>query len=195
MAHSIAEHSKLVPVSVVLLAALGAAGSSAIAVADPLPYGPDTCIQGYVWREAQPSDHVCVTPPIRDATAAQNAAAAQKVEPGGGASGPATCKQNFVWRNAYDGDVVCVTVGVRDQAAQDNAAAQSRYQRNQPNAQPAPPPADKGAPPPPPDWAGGGGGGGNAGVDPDPGNYNGACSPRGEGTKFDTDICMLAPPP
>jgi hypothetical protein len=28
MAHSIAEHSKLVPVSVVLLAALGAAGSS-----------------------------------------------------------------------------------------------------------------------------------------------------------------------
>ena len=76
MVRSVAEHSKLVPVSVVLLAALGAVGSQAIAVADPLPYGPDTCIQGYVWREAQPSDHVCVTPPIRDATAQQNAAAA-----------------------------------------------------------------------------------------------------------------------
>lgn len=195
MARSVAENSNLVPVSVVLLATLGAMGSQATAIADPLPYGPDTCIQGYVWREAQPSDHVCVAPPIRDATTQQNAAGPQNVEPGGGAYGPNTCKQTFVWRNAYDGDVVCVTVAVRNQAAEDNAAAQSRYQRNQPNPQPAQPPEDKGTPPPPPDWAGaGGGGGGDLSGDPEPGvDYCNRVS-MGPPTKV-PDGCMLAPSP
>ena len=27
---------------------------------------PDTCKQGFVWREARPEDHVCVTPRERD---------------------------------------------------------------------------------------------------------------------------------
>lgn len=102
------------------------------ALAEPLPYGPDTCIQGFVWREARGGDTVCVTPPTRDATAQQNANAAQNREPNGGAFGPATCKPGFVWREAFDGDVVCVTPAVRSQAAGDNAAAGSRYQRNQP---------------------------------------------------------------
>jgi hypothetical protein len=35
-------------------------------------YGPDTCLQGYVWREAVPSDHVCVTPETRTQTAEDN---------------------------------------------------------------------------------------------------------------------------
>jgi hypothetical protein len=95
------------------------------------PYGPDTCVQGFVWREAAPGDTVCVTPPVRTATAQQNAAAGQNVEPGGGAYGPNTCKQGFVWREAYGGDVVCVTPDVRTQAANDNAAAASRKQANQ----------------------------------------------------------------
>jgi hypothetical protein len=163
-----------------------------------LAYGPDTCIQGYVWREAQPSDHVCVSPNIRDDTANENAAAAQNVEPGGGAYGPNTCKQGFVWREAFSGDVVCVTPGVRSQAAKDNAAAQSRYQRNQASAQPAQPPEDKGAPPAPPEWIpgpGGGGGGGGGGGDlsgdkiPDVDIcHNSSIGPAGT-----NDACMLAP--
>jgi hypothetical protein len=167
------------------------------ALANPLPYGPDTCIQGYVWREARPSDHVCVAPPIRDATAQQNANAAQNVEPGGGAYGPATCKQTFVWRNAFDGDVVCVTVSVRDQAAKDNDAAQSRYQRNQPDPKPAQPPEDKGTYEPP-DWngggmtAGGGGGGGEGRGDVEPGvDYCNRVSMGPSGQV--ADGCMLAP--
>ncbi len=28
-------------------------------------YGPDTCRQGYVWREAYQGDHVCVRPWVR----------------------------------------------------------------------------------------------------------------------------------
>jgi hypothetical protein len=32
----------------------------------------DTCIQGYVWREAIPGDHVCVTPEVRAQAAEDN---------------------------------------------------------------------------------------------------------------------------
>ncbi|MEV4575485.1 hypothetical protein AB0K16_19775 [Nonomuraea jabiensis] len=34
--------------------------------------GPDTCLVGYVWREARPTDRVCVTPKVRDRTALEN---------------------------------------------------------------------------------------------------------------------------
>jgi hypothetical protein len=121
-----------------LTAAMAVAAMPAPAVADPLPYGPDTCMQGFVWRDARGGDTVCVTPDIRDATATQNAAAGQNVEPNGGAYGPNTCKQGFVWREAYGGDVVCVTPAARQQAANDNAAAVSRKQTNAPAPAPAP---------------------------------------------------------
>jgi len=133
------KHSGLVSLSVLALATLGALGTQATAVADPLPYGPDTCNQGFVWREAGPGDVVCVTPAIRDSTAQQNQAAGQNVEPNGGAYGPNTCKQGFVWREAFSGDTVCVTPAVRTQAASDNAAAASRKAANAP-APAAPPP-------------------------------------------------------
>jgi hypothetical protein len=134
------KHSELAPLSVLILVALGALGSQATALADPLPYGPDTCIQGFVWREAGPGDVVCVTPAIRTSTAQQNQAAGQNVEPNGGAYGPATCKQGFVWREAFSGDTVCVTPGVRSQAASDNAAAASRKAANAPQPTPTPAP-------------------------------------------------------
>jgi hypothetical protein len=131
MARNLAKRSTLAPLSVLVLA-LGGIGSPATAFADPLPYGPDTCIQGFVWREAGPGDVVCVTPPVRDSTAQQNQAAAQNVEPNGGAYGPNTCKQGFVWREAFSGDTACVTPAVRSQAASDNAAAASRKAANAP---------------------------------------------------------------
>ena len=31
----------------------------------PGPFGPKTCANGYVWREATANDYVCVTPDIR----------------------------------------------------------------------------------------------------------------------------------
>ena len=83
---------------------------------------------------------MCGTPATRDATAQQNAAAAQNREPNGGAYGPDTCKQGFVWREAFGGDVVCVPPAVRQQAANDNAAAASRKQANAPAPAPAPAP-------------------------------------------------------
>jgi hypothetical protein len=91
-----------------------------------LPYGPNTCKQGYVWREAKPSDHVCVTPQTRDETAQENAQGPALKDPNGGAYGPDTCLQGFVWRDAVPDDLVCVTPASRDRAAADNAAAASR---------------------------------------------------------------------
>jgi hypothetical protein len=94
--------------------------------AAPKPYGVDTCNQGYVWREAQPDDRVCVTPAVRTQTRNENNLAAQRREPKGGAYGPNTCKQGYVWREATANDPVCVTPQVRAQAADDNKRAGER---------------------------------------------------------------------
>ena len=86
----------------------------------------DTCRQGYVWRDAFPGDHVCVTPETREQAAQDNQQAARRRQPGGGDYGPNTCRQGFVWREARAGDVVCVTPETRTQTAQDNAQAGAR---------------------------------------------------------------------
>jgi hypothetical protein len=87
--------------------------------------GTHACLAGYLWREAIPSDHVCVTRAVRSQTAADNTAAASRIQPNG-ASGPATCKAGYVWREAYTNDQVCVTPATRSEAAADNAAAGDR---------------------------------------------------------------------
>ena len=130
----------------VALAALGTCGAP-VAGADPaLPFGPDTCLQGFVWREARSGDVVCVTPAIRARTAQENANPLANRQPGGGASGPDTCLQGFVWRDAFPGDHVCITPAIRTEAATDNAAAASRKQANQPQPAPAPAPVAKQGP-------------------------------------------------
>jgi len=90
------------------------------------PSGPDTCLWGFVWREANVSDHVCVPPATRSQTWTDNSLAASRRSPNGGPYGPDTCKQGFVWREAFAGDHVCVTPATRSQAAADNAAGPSR---------------------------------------------------------------------
>jgi hypothetical protein len=86
-----------------------------------LPYGPDTCKEDFVWREAAPQDHVCVSPDTRTKTAQQNREGAAHRSPNGGPYGPDTCVTDYVWRDAFAGDHVCVTDEVRRQAAIDNA--------------------------------------------------------------------------
>ncbi|KAF9112174.1 hypothetical protein BGX27_003836 [Mortierella sp. AM989] len=83
------------------------------------------CVQGYVWREARPSDHVCVTAATRAKAKDDNAHAAERRQ-GSGPYGPDTCKQGFVWREAWPGDHVCVTVATRTQTATDNSLASRR---------------------------------------------------------------------
>ena len=86
----------------------------------------DTCIQGYVWREASLDDHVCVTPETRARTLEDNKQAAARKDPKGGPYGPNTCLQGYVWREAFDGDLVCVPPETRRQAAEDNRQARAR---------------------------------------------------------------------
>jgi hypothetical protein len=85
---------------------------------------PNTCKQGYVWREAYPGDVVCVTPAVRAQAAADNAQAAPRWVPG--AYGPHTCIRGYVWREARNGDDVCVIPQTREQARADNAQAAAR---------------------------------------------------------------------
>lgn len=103
-----------------------AAGLLVITAHAQLPYGPDTCRQGYVWREAFPGDHVCVTPKTRAQAASDNSYASARREPGGGPYGPDTCRQGYVWREARTDDHVCVTPETRAQTASDNRQAANR---------------------------------------------------------------------
>ncbi|WP_157778801.1 hypothetical protein [Massilia violaceinigra] len=84
------------------------------------------CLMGFVWREAQPGDLVCVPPAERAETRQENAEAASRREPGGGAYGPNTCRSGFVWREAFDGDAVCVPPASRTRARASNAQAGAR---------------------------------------------------------------------
>jgi hypothetical protein len=102
------------------------ASSVITAVGAERPYGPDTCRQGYVWREAFAGDHVCVSPAIRTQAARDNDQVNARKEPRGGHSGPDTCRPSFVWREATPNDHVCVTPETRAQAADDNKLAWCR---------------------------------------------------------------------
>jgi hypothetical protein len=91
--------------------------------------GGDGCRQGYVWREAAPYDHVCVSPATRQQSWNENNMAASRVNQFDHAYGPDTCQGGFVWREATPSDHVCVVPEVRSQARADNAEASSRVAR------------------------------------------------------------------
>ena len=86
----------------------------------------DRCLTGFVWREANANDKVCVTSALRTQTREENRLAASRRSPTGGPSGPDTCLQGFVWREAVMGDRVCVPPWSRTQAQKDNAEAANR---------------------------------------------------------------------
>ena len=83
----------------------------------PLPasaagdHGPLTCLDGYVWRQATPRDHVCVTPEVRAQTAQDNRLAPSRASATSTTFGPDLCGPGYVWREAVPGDHVCVDPG------------------------------------------------------------------------------------
>jgi hypothetical protein len=115
-----------------VLIGLSAGGATPLAHAQQVSsisgaaYGPDTCVNGYVWREAFDGDHVCVTPDVRSATTADNAGADDRFARNHLPYGPDTCVDGYVWRQANDSDHVCVTPDTRSQVADDNNQADSR---------------------------------------------------------------------
>jgi hypothetical protein len=96
---------------------------AAVAVAPSLAdgdSGPDTCLNGFVWRDAGPADHVCVSNATRSQAATDNAQAAARRDANG------ACLTGYVLRAAFAGDQVCVLPATHAQALADNAAGASR---------------------------------------------------------------------
>lgn len=122
------------------------------------PWGPNQCLQGYVWRVNTPDDLVCVTPETREQVAQDNALAEERRDPACATQecefGPDQCLPGYVWRTITPDDLVCVTPEMRDLVAQDNALAEERKDPAcataaapvQPDAEEMP---DAGAPPEP----------------------------------------------
>jgi hypothetical protein len=94
-----------------------------------LPYGPDTCKAGYVWREAIPNDHVCVAPESRDQAKQDNAQRANRINPTDHSYGPDTCAPDYVWREVVPSDHVCVTPEIRDQTKVENSQFETNRAR------------------------------------------------------------------
>ena len=97
----------------------------------PLHAGPDTCAPPFVWREAFPSDQVCVESHRRTQVATDNAQAQSRRQytctpPNCTFTAPDTCKVPFVWRQARPDDHVCVPVPERSKVAEENALASQR---------------------------------------------------------------------
>jgi hypothetical protein len=116
-------HITLTAPSLYKLSSLSSDGPFAFTVIGD--FGADTCLEGYVWREAFAGDHVCVLSETRRQAASDNENAASRVDPHGG-FGSKSCIAGYVWREARPGDNVCVTEATRQQVKDDNAAAQSR---------------------------------------------------------------------
>lgn len=81
----------------------------------------DRCKPGFVWREARPSDLVCVTPESRDRVAEENRTAFDRGDPRRN-----YCVPGFVWREAFDGDVVCVYPEIRAMVREENRLGPGR---------------------------------------------------------------------
>lgn len=100
-----------------------AAGTASVSVTGTIA---ERCLMGFVWREARPADHVCVTGAARTEVRNENAQAAARRNPNGGPYGPNTCLPGFVWRESFAGDQVCVPGAARTRSQQENAAASAR---------------------------------------------------------------------
>ncbi len=90
--------------------------------------GDPSCKIGFVWREARPSDLVCVTPESRARVAEENRTRAARAvtRERGQPYRALTCLPGFVWREAFEGDTVCVTPTIRTRVALENRAAPNR---------------------------------------------------------------------
>jgi hypothetical protein len=88
-------------------------------------WGIDTCLYGFQWRDATPTDHVCVTPQRRDEVAFENQLSPLLKDPSG-AWGPDSCKAGWVWREATPDDRACVTPASFNVVHQENDTAWDR---------------------------------------------------------------------
>lgn len=109
---------------VIVALPLAGFGAPAAYADDPLmPYGPDTCIDGYVWREITFTDHVCVTPETREVHKIRSAEDLHR-----DLNHPELpiCQEGYVPHLFVAQDVACITPQQLQQIADDNAQAERR---------------------------------------------------------------------
>jgi hypothetical protein len=82
------------------------------------------CQNGYVWREADQFDHVCVQPWEAAQAAYDNSQTYARGSPD--PDHPNACNNGYVWREAWGGDYTCVDPPQRDQVLSDNSQALNR---------------------------------------------------------------------
>jgi hypothetical protein len=110
-----------VSMKLVILSAIIAIFAAALLVIVAQAQSDDACSQEYVWREAFPGDHVCVTIKARRQAANDNSNAVARREPGG-----YNCLPGYVWREASPSDLVCVTPYIRALTASENRQAENQ---------------------------------------------------------------------
>jgi hypothetical protein len=110
--------------SLAALATVLTAAALAAPAAEALPYGPYTCQNGYVWRNAFANDQVCVTLTDNFVVAQENAAGPSHTN--FSTSYPYWCLSGYVWRQAKPTDYVCVVPASRDRERANNGNAESR---------------------------------------------------------------------
>jgi hypothetical protein len=111
---------------VAAIAAVSVLGGGSVPASAAGGHGPLTCLDGFVWRQATTSDHVCVMPEVRAQTARDNAMAPMRRSATRGSFGPDRCVAGYVWREAMPGDHVCVTPATWQQVHDDNLMAGAR---------------------------------------------------------------------
>jgi hypothetical protein len=79
-----------------------------------LDYGCESCVQGYVWREANANDKVCVPGAVRSQVAQENQQYTMVAQ---------VCDSPYVWREATPDDHRCVTVEIRTRTRAENDAS------------------------------------------------------------------------
>ncbi len=84
-----------------------------------LIYGCQECQNGFVWRDIQGNDQVCVTGDEFNTARRQEREHPMFIEPDPALRffGPNTCIQGWVWRDGITNDQICVTGPERDEAA------------------------------------------------------------------------------
>ena len=95
-------------------------------------FGPEQCKPGFVWREAFPGDHVCVTGATRSQVVSDNSQAAARKQ-----AGIDWCVSGFVWREAAPSDHVCVSGTVRAARGQTIPRQSVAGTRNAPDCPPS----------------------------------------------------------
>ena len=86
-------------------------------------YGPNACKAGYVWREGDAKDLVCVTSARRTQVATENANSASHKAANG-----YDCLPNYMWRGAWPNDQACVTSAQKLQGQQESRQAYSNVE-------------------------------------------------------------------